>query len=279
MNQTPDHEDEVSLPLNLGKGLWESELVDKGTEVDEETGESHSLGAHLEGEDLDGVESLKWGPSEGVDRLEDVDHGDHGNGGRHVLDSVWILWIRVLLVLNTSSCDDTDPANGTTEVDPDEHGATTDFVDEARSGGGDDDLDNVHSDEKIGLENRVGDTGSLQDTVQEIRDNTVSSPLTKETSETVGSETIAGSTGLEERSVIPPSLVGTLEFQVRFVLKHLKLDPLGVWVTVAVILGEERFCEILLSVGVVPSRGFWKEHGADEDESREHHLEPNWNDP
>ena len=103
--------------------------------------------------------------------------------------------------------------------------------------------------------------------------------MTEETSKTVGSETIAGSTGLEERSVIPPSLVGTLEFQVRFVLKHLKLDPLGVWVTVAVILGEERFCEILLSVGVVPSRGFWKEHGADEDESREHHLEPNWNDP
>jgi len=79
LDQTPNHEDEVSLPLDLFESLWETELVDEGTKVDEETGESHSLGAHLEGEDLDWVKSLKWGPSERVDRLEDIDHNNHGN--------------------------------------------------------------------------------------------------------------------------------------------------------------------------------------------------------
>jgi hypothetical protein len=81
LDQTPDHEDEVSLPSNLLKGLWETELVDKSTEVDEETRESHTLGTHLVGEDLDWVKSLERSPSERVDSLEDVDHGNNTNGG------------------------------------------------------------------------------------------------------------------------------------------------------------------------------------------------------
>lgn len=81
LDNTPDHEDEVSLPSDLCESLWETELVDEGTEVDEKTGESHTLGTHLEGEDLDWVESLERSPSERVDGLEDVDHGDDGNGG------------------------------------------------------------------------------------------------------------------------------------------------------------------------------------------------------
>ena len=55
-------------------------MVDEGSGVDEETGESHTLGTHLEGEDLDGVESLERGPTERVDSLEDIDHGNHSSG-------------------------------------------------------------------------------------------------------------------------------------------------------------------------------------------------------
>jgi len=103
--------------------------------------------------------------------------------------------------------------------------------------------------------------------------------LTEETSEAVGGKTISGSAVLEERSVIPPSLVGTLELQVRLVLEHLKLDPLGFWVAVSVVFDEESLGLLLLSVGVVPSRSFGKEDGDDKDESGEHHLQPNGDDP
>lgn len=79
MDKTPDHEDNVGLPLDVVKSDGESELVDESTAGNEQVGESHSLGTHLEGEDLDGVESLKWGPSERVDSLENVDHSNSGS--------------------------------------------------------------------------------------------------------------------------------------------------------------------------------------------------------
>jgi len=85
-----------------------------------------------------------------------------------VSDGVLILWIWVLGVLNTSSGNDTNPADSTTEVDPDEHGSTTDFVNEARSDTGDDDLDNIHGDEKVGLGDFISETGSCENTIQEV---------------------------------------------------------------------------------------------------------------
>lgn len=74
LDNTPDHEDKVSLPCNIGKSDWETELVDESSSGDEHVREGHSLGTHLEGEDFDRVERLHGGPAKGVDSLEDVDH-------------------------------------------------------------------------------------------------------------------------------------------------------------------------------------------------------------
>lgn len=81
LDETPDHEDNVCLPLDVLESDWESELVDESTTGDEKVREGHSLGTHFEGEDLDGVESLKWGPAERIDSLEDIDHSNSGSTG------------------------------------------------------------------------------------------------------------------------------------------------------------------------------------------------------
>jgi len=140
-------------------------------------------------------------------------------------------------------------------------------------------LDSVHGNEKVGTSKLVLDTSLLEDTSQEVRDNTVTSPLTEEGSEAVGGETVAGSTVLEERTVIPPSLVGTIELQVRLVLEKLELDPLRLWVAVSVILDQESLGLILLAIAVEPSWGFWEEHAEDDDDSWEKSLEPKRDDP
>lgn len=270
LDQTPDHEDEVSLPSDLVKSLWETELIDKGTEVDEETGESHTLGTHLVGEDLDWVKCLERSPSERVYSLEDVDHGDDSNGRRLV---------GLVIVMDARCSNDTNPADSASNVDPDEKWATTDSVDEASTDGGNDNLDSVHGNEQVGTSDWVIDTSLLKDTSQEVGNDTVTSPLTEESSDAVGGETVAGSTVLEESTVIPPSLVSTIELQVRLVLEKLKLDPLRVWVAVSVILGEESLSLILLAIAVQPSWGFWEKHGEDDDDSWEKSLKPKRDDP
>lgn len=270
MDNTPDHEDNVGLPLNLLKGLWETKLVDEGTEVDEETGESHTLGTHLEGEDLDWVESLERCPSERVDGLEDVNHSN--NGSRRSL---------VLLVIgvNTTGGNDTNPADCTSNVDPDEKWTTTDSVDEASTDGRDNNLNSVHGNEQVGTSSLVLDTSLLQDTSQEVGDDTVTSPLTEKGSDAVGGETVAGSTVLEECAVVPPSLVSTIELQVRLVFEQLKLDPLRIWVAVAVVLGQESLSLFLLAIAVEPSWRLWEEHSEDDHETREESLKPERDDP
>lgn len=158
LDQTPDHEDDVGLPLDLLQGDGETELVDERTDGGEHVREGHSLSAHLEGEHLDGVKGLEWGPAERVDGLEDVDHGNRGGTGRLV----------TLLLLDTCGGGDTDPAEGACNVDPDEERTATKLIDKHGADEGHDALDGVHDDEEVGLGSGVGDTGSVQNTTQEV---------------------------------------------------------------------------------------------------------------
>lgn len=81
---------------------------------------------------------------------------------------------------------------------------------------------------------------------------TITSPLTEESNKAVTCESVDGSSVLEERPVIPPSLVGAIELQMSLVLEHLKLNPLAIHVAVAVIFGQESPCLLLLAVAVKP---------------------------
>ncbi len=82
--------------------------------------------------------------------------------------------------------------------------------------------------------------------------HTVTSPLTEERNTAVACKTVSGGSVLEERAVIPPSLVGTIELQMSLIFPHLKSDPFAVGVAISVVLGEECLGLLLLAVGVEP---------------------------
>jgi hypothetical protein len=123
------------------------------------------------------------------------------------------------------------------------------------------------------------DTSSVEESAEVVRDNTVSSPLTEERDETVAGETVEGSTGREESTVVPPSLVRTVQFKMLLVLVELELDPLTLRVAVAMEFSEVLLGKLLLPVGVQPSRGLGEKHGAETNHTREHELKANRDHP
>lgn len=64
LDSSPDHEDDVGLPLNLFDGNRPGELVEKTGCVDKGRLDGHSLCSDLKGDDLDRVQTLKRGDVE-----------------------------------------------------------------------------------------------------------------------------------------------------------------------------------------------------------------------
>ena len=279
LDGTPDGEDDVGLPGDVDEGDGDTELVGEEADGGEQVGEGHSLGAHLEGEDLDGVESLHWGPAGGVADLEDVDPGEHGlgDGAGHAVD---VLLGAVLCDVGDRGGDgDTDPAHAAGNVDEDEHGAATEAVNLGRTQTSKDDLDGVHAELDVDLGLGATDTSGVEELAEVVGHDAVSGPLAEERDEAVHQETVTGGTIAEERAVIPPGAVGTIDLQVRLVLHHLQLDPLAVGVALAVVLGESGLCLDDASADVQPSGGLGEEPGKEDDEAGEHHLQPHWDEP
>lgn len=63
----PDGEDNICAPSDFVHGNWPSELIQHASSSDGEAGEAHSLGTHLEREDLDRVQGLERSEAYGVD--------------------------------------------------------------------------------------------------------------------------------------------------------------------------------------------------------------------
>lgn len=175
-----DAENDVGSPGDVVKSNWDTELVDEESGRGEQVGEGHSLGAHLEGEDLDWVESLHWGPSERVEALEDIDPSED-SGGDWLWNGSNVLLGGVLLDVGNGAGDgDTDPAERAGKVDADEHWATAETVNHGGTAGCEDDLDGVHADLDVGLLNVTSDTGGIQELGEIVGDDSVSSPLAEE---------------------------------------------------------------------------------------------------
>lgn len=279
MDGTPAGEDNVGLPRDVDEGDGDTELVGEKTDGGEQVGEGHSLGAHLEGEDLDGVKSLHRGPAGGVADLEDVDPGEDslGDGTRHIRE---VLIGTILLDIGDGGGDsNTDPAQATGDIDEDEHRATTETVDLRGTKGGEDDLDSVHAELDVDLGRSTADTSGFEELAEVVRDDTVSGPLAEEGDDAVHQETVTGSAVAEERAVIPPYAVGTVDLEMRLVLHHLQLDPLGVGVALAVVLGEDGLCLDNAAADVQPAGGLREEPGEKHDEAGKHHLQPHWDEP
>jgi hypothetical protein len=91
--------------------------------------------------------------------------------------------------------------------------------------------------------------------------------LTEDRDAAVAEKTVASCFALEQRSVIPPSLVGTVHLQQFLVFVQLKLDPLAVWISFSVELGKHVLGSFLLVVDIEPSWRLWKEVGGQEDDT------------
>jgi hypothetical protein len=279
LDDTPDAEDNVGLPGNVLQSDGDTELHDKHSSVGEERAECHTLSSHLVAENLDGVESLERSPADRVEDLEEVDPGqdslaDWGSDSVNLL-----LVVKIGDVGDGGRDSDTNPAESTDNVDDEKHGTTTDSVSEGGTESGKSDLNSVHSHSDIVLLATVLDTSSVEESAEVIRDNTVTSPLTEKRDETVAGETVEGSTGGEESTVVPPSLVTTVQLKMLLVLVELELDPLTLGVTVTVESGEVLLGKLLLSVGVQPSRRLGEKHGAEANDTREHELKTNGDHP
>ena len=111
--------------------------------------------------------------------------------------------------------------------------------------------------------------------VEDCRIHTISSPLTKDRDTNITEQTIASRLALEKRSVIPPTLVGTVHFQEFFVFIELQADPYTFWISFSVELGKHLLGLIAFVVDVEPSWGFGEEVSGNKDDTGEHQLDPN----
>jgi hypothetical protein len=133
LNRIPNREDNVRLPTDLFQGDWPGELIEKIAGIDRQSGESHSLGTHLEGQYFDRVQSLQGSDTDGEDCAKQEDHGDRSLSG-------CIICFAALSIcqscFNRGSCSTyssklrgsdchTDPHDCTTSHGEKEHGTTS----------------------------------------------------------------------------------------------------------------------------------------------------------
>lgn len=143
--------------------------------------------------------------------------------------------------------------------------------------GSEDSEDELHADNtesQVLLGNWRCNAGSVQDRGQEVRDDGVSGPLTEDGEDDVDADTIAGCAAVEQRTVIPPALVGAIKLEMLLVLEHLQSHPWAVRVAMAVVLDEEVLALVDLVVHVVPTWALRQQENEDADEPTEHQLEP-----
>lgn len=272
-----DGEDDIGVPANVLHGDGPGKLVEETADVDGEGGKGHTLGTHLERQNLDGEQGLERGDTDGVDGAEDEDHGERGLRG----GVVGTLARRAVRVDATARLCKLGRGNGHAEPDDaagregeDEQGASADLVDQQRADNGAQELLARVDQGNVGLLDAVEVSGRLQDGAQEVGYDGVTGPLTKDGDGNVAEETVDGGLVAEQGAVIPPSLVGTVHVEQLLVLVHLERDPGRLGVSVAVILGEHGLGGFLLVVDIEPSGRLGQEKDKEDDQTREEGLEP-----
>lgn len=271
LDNTPDDEDDVSLPGNLLKGNWPSELVEETSSVDGKGGESHTLGTLLEGQDLDWVQGLEWSETDGVEDTEDEDEAD----GTTSSGDVGLVRIGV----GSGTGSDGNPDGGKGQVDEEEEWATAESVDEESTTDSEEALDESKTQVDVEDGLSVGDTGGGKKTSQEVGDDTVTSPLSEDGDSDVASNSVARGTVTEESRVIPEALVSTIVRVDLLELSHLELDVDGVWVAVSVVLGKDGASLFITAVDTQPTWRLWEEEDEEDDNSGEESLEDGWDHP
>lgn len=126
LNRAPDREDDVELPLDVLQSNGVRKLVDHHGDGEGQVRESHSLGADLEREHLNRVQSLERRNTESVDGVEDEDECDERVAGG----------IGTSLLLHGDCNNGGSPDEGDAAKCTDHHGTTAEPVNEEGTGDG-----------------------------------------------------------------------------------------------------------------------------------------------
>lgn len=117
----------------------------------EQARESHSLSTHLEGENFNRIKCLHGRPAERVADLEDIDPGKDGLADRW-RDSILLGdGCGICDICDGCGDDNANPAKAASNINPDEHRATADFVDKGCADRSKNDLDSIHAELDVGL--------------------------------------------------------------------------------------------------------------------------------
>lgn len=280
LDRIPNNKDDVSLPLDVSQSDRPSELVEHAARVDRQGRKGHSFRAHLEREHFDRVQCLQRRDSERVDGAEDEDHGDRGFGRALVCFAG--------LAKEGGRGRHADPDDARADHGEEHEGAAADAVDEGGACECEDELEASVAEVDVGLGHLLCVAGGVEHGGEEVGEHlrrsalrieggqhwtyAVSGPLREDGEDNVGREAVSACARVEERTVVPPALVGTLHVKVRFILFQLQLDPRGISVAIAMVFCEHSDGLFAFVVDVEPARGFRDEPGENHNQTREEHL-------
>ena len=130
LEEIPDDEDNVCLPRNGLERYRPGELIDQTSSTDGEVGESHALGAHFKGQDLDRVECLQGSEAKGVYEAENIDKSESCVAGWEGRGWRWntVIVTATVSCKGSSRCGNTDPDASATKVGEEEKWATAESV-------------------------------------------------------------------------------------------------------------------------------------------------------
>jgi hypothetical protein len=171
LDESPGHEDDVRLPLDLLDGNGPGELVEQAGGVDEEGLEGHALGADLERDAFDRVEGLQGGDVERVHGAEDEDKSQHGIAGVLVgEDGVAVVDAagRERLRERAGRGGHAHPHDRDAEEAGQHHPAAADLLDEMRPDHGEDELFDAVPELHVGLADGPVDAGGVEDGRHEL---------------------------------------------------------------------------------------------------------------
>jgi hypothetical protein len=122
-------------------------------------------------------------------------------------------------------------------------------------------------------------TGRFKHAIKEVVDCAVTCPLTKDSHRAVASKAVAGGLVLEERAVVPPAPVGSVQVEVFLVLVDLHGHPDALLPPETMVLRKDFLGFAVLAAGVEPTRAFGQEPCQEQDQCWEEDLHPDWYGP
>jgi hypothetical protein len=243
--------DGVELPV--GHEMSETKrvdvLVDGESNLDEEVHDHETLGANLEGQDLDGVGYEETRPCKSVGDREDPDHGNDTTTSGHATVH--------LFLRRADGPNDEAHAHGCGGGD--EKRSASHAVTEKRARNGNDEGKNGKTTVDTELSVTVGYTDRVVDISGVVGGETVARPLGEETERRKEHKPVPVALGLEEVEVGRSLLVLELEAESLLDLGVLELDGGVIDVAVGVVLSKHLKGFLVPLLGDQPTWGLWDE--------------------